>query len=506
MKLQKKILTLIFIGILIISGILRYLQTKNFNSAFTYDQARDMLDIRVIAGFYDLKVFGPTTSINGLKLGPYYYYLNLPAFWLGQGNPQALVYWNIILFLLTAIVIFKFFYKRNLVLGFLISTIFLMAPQLFMVTRYFWNANAAIYLIVFYFLGLWNFLENKNKKNALIFGILAALIIQFQAAFGSVCVIFSFLVIILSKSKINFKYYLIGFLPWFLPQLIFEIKNKFLMTKLFLGIFNGSNSVLGDKIPINQVFGMHWKTIMPFFEGQFMLPYGVGLGLLIAAFVIIFINKKYRKIGLYFLGFIIFALIYFIVIYQHELKTWYVEGLRVWYCFVLGTAMVSVIKYKKVFYALLILFLIRSFYLSVIDQIIYTKSNIKSDDPKNMGNLMRNIDWVYEKANGSGFKAYDYLPEVYDYSTQYLYWWYGQKKYGYVPEKISYSLIDVPEYIRMQNKFLGKTKPNNGDKIALIYENKATYMDWLGQFKDYCLIDKKLTDWNTTIEFREKCK
>jgi len=505
MKLKEKILTALLIVILVVSGTIRFLQTKNFNSAFTYDQARDMLDLRVLGGFHDFQVSGPTTSITGLNLGPYYYFLNLPAYWIGGGNPQFLVYENIINFLLTAIVIFIFFYKRNVVLGFFISIFFLMAPQLFGITRYFWNANSVVYFIVFYFLGLWNFLENKNKINALIFGITAGLVIQFEAAFGSMCVAFSVLVIILSKNKINFRNYLIGLLPWFLPQLAFEVKNKFLMTKLFLGIFDGSNPILGEKIPIGQVLGMHIKTIIPFFEGQFMLPYGIGLVLLIVALIIIFVNKKYRKIGVYLVSFMIFAVIYYTAIYHHELKMWYLEGVRVWYCLIMGLAVVSVVKYKKIFYVLLTIFLVRSFCLTIVDQNDYTKASIKNNNPKNMANLIRNIDWVYEKANGEGFKAYNFVPEIYDYSTQYLYWWYGQKQYGYMPEKVSYSLIEVPEYIRMQNKFLVNTKPS-GDKIALIYETKTTYKDWLNDFKNYCVIDKKETDWQTIIEWREKCK
>jgi len=505
MKLREKILIVLLIIILIISGTIRFLQTKGFNSAFTYDQARDMLDLRVLGGFHDFQVSGPTTSITGLNLGPYYYFLNLPAYWIGGGNPQFLVYENIICFLLTAVVIFIFFYKRNIILGFFISIFFLTAPQLFSVTRYFWNANSVVYFIVFYFLGLWNFLENKNKLNALIFGITAGLVIQFEAAFGSMCVAFSVLVIILNKNKINFRNYLIGLLPWFLPQLAFEVKNKFLMTKLFLGIFDGSNPILGEKTPIGQVLGMHIKTIIPFFEGQFMLPYGVGMVLLIVALIIIFANKNYRKIGIYLVSFMVFAVIYYTAIYHHELKMWYLEGVRVWYCLIIGLAVASVVKYKKIFYLLLTVFLVRSLYLTIVDQNIYIKGNGTSDDPKNMANLIRNIDWIYKKANGNGFKAYNFVPEIYDYSTQYLYWWYGTKKYGYMPEKVSYSLTEVPDYIRMQNIFYKNTKPSE-NKIALIYETKTTYKGWLNNFKDYCVVDKKETDWQTVIEWREKCK
>ena len=95
MKLYEKILTGLFCLIVLLSGVIRFLQTKDYNTAFTYDQSRDLLDIRALGEFKDIAVLGPTTSINGLRLGPFYYYINLPAYWIGGGNPQALVYWNI---------------------------------------------------------------------------------------------------------------------------------------------------------------------------------------------------------------------------------------------------------------------------------------------------------------------------------------------------------------------------------------------------------------------------
>jgi len=504
MKLYEKILIFLFTLILVLSGYIRFAQVKNYNSALTYDQSRDLLDLRVLAGFHDFQISGPTTSITGLNLGPYYYFFNLPAFWLGQGDPQYLVNWNVLMFLITSIIIFRFFYKKNFMLGFFISIIFLLAPQLFSITRYFWNANAVVYFIVFYFLGLWNYLEKKDKKSALIWGITAGLVIQFEAAFGSVCVAYSILIVILSKNIKIIKNYFMGLLPWFLPQLAFEVKHKFRMTKLFLGIFDGSNPILGEKVPIGRVLSLHVNKIFSYFEGQFMLPYGVGFILLILAFFLIFTNKKFRYFGKYFLGFIIFALFFYTLIYHHELKSWYLEGVRIWYCFVLGTAIVSLKKYKKIFFSLLIIFLIINLFKTIVDQSVYIKNRSVSDDPKNTANLIKNIDWVYNKLKGEGFRAYSYVPEVYDYPHQYLYWWYGNKKYGYMPEAVSYSLETVPEYVRLQNIFYKNNKPAE-NKIALIYETKLTYLDWLNQFYRYCTLDKWQTSWKTTVEIREKC-
>jgi len=449
-------------------------------------------------------VLGPTTSINGLRLGPFYYYANLPAYWIGARNPQALVNWNIILFLFSASFIFWYFRKRNITLGFLIGSLFLMAPQMFNLTRYFWNANMATYLSVYFFVALWNFLEKKDKNSIFWLGLTAAVMTQFEAAFGIVCLEFSVLIILLNKKSKHWKSFLIGAVPWFLPQILLEIKNRFQMTKLLLGFFNGSNQVLGDKMTFGETIISHLNKIIGFFEGQFIASYGLGLGILILAIVLILINKKYRKTGIYFISFLFFAFTFYTVVYHHELKSWYLDSLRVWYCFILGIGLVNINKFKKMAVLVIGIFLLRNIYLATVDQWQFTGGSFGKDDPKKMANLIKNIDWVYEKMNGVGFEAYTYVPETYDYSNQYLYWWNGIKKYGYVPNKISYSLTEVPEYTRSQQEFYKNTK--EGDKkIALVYENNSNTIGWLGQFIKYCTVEKWETDWRTTVEIREKC-
>jgi hypothetical protein len=508
MKGKEKILTMIFGIILCLSGIIRFFQTKDYNTFFTYDQSRDMLDIRALGEFKDLAVLGPTTSINGLRLGPFYYYINLPAYWAGNGNPQALVYWNIILFLFSGAFVFWYFRKRNITLGFLIGSLFLMAPQMFNLTRYFWNANMATYLSVYFFVALWNFLEKKDKRSILYLGATAALLTQFEAAFGIVCLSFSVLIVILNPStklRASWKSFLIGVVPWFIPQILLEIKNKFQMSKLLIGIFTGSNKVLGDKMSLGEVITSHLKVMRGFFEGQFIAPYGWGLAILILAITLILINKKYRKAGLYYVSFLVFAFAFYTVIYHHELKMWYLESLRIWYCFVLGIGLANIKKFKNLAIFVIGIFLARNIWLTAVDQWQFT-SQKSSDDPKNLNNLIKSIDWVYQKMNNDGFEAYNYVPEIYDYPNQYLYWWYGPKKYGYMPNKVSYSLTEVPEYIRTQNKFYERTKESQNKKIALIYETKDLYIGWLNQFKGYCTVEKWETEWRTTVEIREKCK
>ncbi|MBI2590404.1 MAG: hypothetical protein HYW33_00780 [Candidatus Blackburnbacteria bacterium] len=56
-----------------------------------------------------------------------------------------------------------------------------------------------------------------------------------------------------------------------------------------------------------------------------------------------------------------------------------------------------------------------------------------SDDPGLLVNQMKVLDWIYAHADGNGFNEYTYVPTVEDDKYQYLFWWYGRQKYGYLP-------------------------------------------------------------------------
>jgi hypothetical protein len=159
------ILDVLYVFALIASAYIRFWQVKDFNFAFTFDQARDMLEIRPMAYLMDLKLTGPTTSINGLLLGPFYYYFSLPAFWLSGGSPQGLTNWNILWFLSVSTVLYVALKPINKLMTFFVALFYLLSSQLFVVTSYFWNANATVFIAALYFLTLFFlYQERLNKK------------------------------------------------------------------------------------------------------------------------------------------------------------------------------------------------------------------------------------------------------------------------------------------------------------------------------------------------------
>lgn len=494
-----------------LSGYIRIAQTANYQFPLTFDQSRDLLDIRIPGTLKHFPVVGPTTSINGLYLGPGYYYFNLPAFWLGQGSPQALVNWNIFWFLAAGVAIFVFFYKRDIFLGLIISVIYLFAPQLFDTTRYFWNAHSMIYAMVFYFLGMWLVAEKATPKRALIWGMTAGFSMQFEAAMGIVAVIFSFLSILLSRNKKIVGWYLIGVFPWFLPQIAAEVLKGFRMTKLLLSE-STNPTILGDKLTRQQTLFSHWNSFLNYFEGQFILNAGWGKWLLLISAAVGLAAKKYRQKMVWLLSFILMAFVFYLLTYRHELKIWYADSLRVWYVMVVGVGMIGLIGLIKknkllsrILIGCLVFFLIRNVFLTHNDQKQFIGNiNFAKDDPKLMEHEIKAVDWVYKQMNGNGFKAYNFVPEIYDYPYQYVYWWYGNRKYGYMPGEVSYE-PNVPQYINKQTLFY-KNNRDSDVNIALIYETRSSYVEWLKKYDKYCVKEKIDFGWKVAAEIRQKCK
>src|SRR3989339_1471952 len=80
---MKKIL---LIAILALALFLRTYRVADF-LGFWFDQGRDAKVVWDIWHSGKLTLIGPTTGIEGIFLGPFYYYLITPAYILGGGNP-----------------------------------------------------------------------------------------------------------------------------------------------------------------------------------------------------------------------------------------------------------------------------------------------------------------------------------------------------------------------------------------------------------------------------------
>ena len=452
----------------IISTFFKVIEVKDYNFPFTIDQGRDMTDIRQMVVTHTPRLVGPTTSINGVLLGPFWYYFNLPPFLISHGNPQYLIYWQIVWYQGACLFLCWVLRKNKSNFGLLASVLLLLAPFGFNTARYVWNANSMpIFTILFFALFFWK-IELAHKRDSFLMGLAAGAAMQIEAAFG--ILFFPFLVIYQLLKRRNGKilfWSFVGFGVTVIPQILFEIRHGFMMSKLLLSEFSGKGAMLGEKITFMARLQQRSEQLVDLVRQSNHLPENVVFIITAIALVTIlwrFILKKGNK----YLGATVFFVILtsiFYIVFPQQLKVWYTLGFSVIVVMVMALFLDLIRPLAWLFVILTIIFagLAQRDYLGIMNR-------LSSNNPSNMQNEMAEVDWVYQQAQGRGFNEYTYLSSIYDYPYQHAFWWYGTQKYGYQPADIAY-LPRQPEYIKDGVKAWTKQKAVGENDLTFLIIN-----------------------------------
>src|SRR3989304_1888047 len=81
-----------YIGLLILTLVNLLLKipiTAQGFFAFTYDQGRDLLKVAQIVFEHQPTLIGPTSGLQGIFYGPWWYYFLSPILFFSKGNPQG---------------------------------------------------------------------------------------------------------------------------------------------------------------------------------------------------------------------------------------------------------------------------------------------------------------------------------------------------------------------------------------------------------------------------------
>lgn len=520
MKIRWDNSKLIIILLLIINLLINIAAVLNYNIPFATDQGRDMLALRDIAVGRHVTLIGPTTSINGVFLGPFFYYFNLIPFILGRGDPTAQVIWQILFYALAGLSFWLANYRTNRIFALILSSMFLLCPAFFSISRVAFSAYPMPIFTSFLFIILVSFLEKGDGFKAVLIGLLSGIVLQIEAALGFIFFPFVLIVFLLNKSKPKYvSLYFLGFFLTLLFQITFELKHNFIMTHTLINEVIGKTAILGEKINLYQTILVHFEEFYQRLDGILQFPL-IGTGLIFALAVIFlslrcYKNKINSTLRYYFIIAIIFIVLSYVfyLFYHYPLKAWFLDGLLVPLLVILAAFFSEIFTVKnflpKVAVTVLLLFSFIST-LVVQTQVIQNGLSQRSDDRSNLRNEMEAVDYVYKETDNQAFKVFSYLPSVYDYPYQYIFWWYGTRKYGYQPDTISY-LPDVPEYIDNNLKYLTKRKSIQGSTypVFLIIEKDYAFpvrqAAWLGNFTNLCLVKSYIFPWQTQVQERIAC-
>lgn len=495
-KFKKVILLIILLGL-----IFRIVLSSNGNFIFNMDNARDMVDVREMVVLQKPRLIGPTTAIEGVFTGPAWYYLLAIPFILTGGDPYGSILMEILLWAIGGYFLLKLVSSYYGFLPMIVVASFWVASNyILLATQYAFNPNPTLLLapVLIYF--LIRYLETNKLIYSLATFILAGLFFHFEVAVGIFVVPTIVLSIIFSKkfSYFKSKQLWLGFIVYLLtltPLVIFELRHSLFMTRALLdykSVTHGSvdSSLVGR---ISAIFKSYYGVMLPT-----LINWKIFTAFIIAAFLSTFLwfvalgRKGLDKLTLVSSLMMVVPLIGFIPL-KVDIMRWHLNAAVAASLVLIGLVIQKMWKNLGFLGKILTPFIVFLILVSSLGNVSDYLKAASAGDSNN--SILRNelsvIDYTYQKTKGKNFKVYVYMPSVIDYPYQYLYWWYGLKKYGFTPQEYAYEPNVFP-YIRNKDKLsAGKTLPSSG-LVFLIKEPDQIGRRhlWENTFKNLPLIEK----------------
>ena len=258
MNIFSQKLKIFFLILIIFNTLLSAYWLINGDIHYDVDVSRDFLVMEDIIENNHFTLLGPRSgAIPGIFHGPLWFYINLPSFFLGKGDPLIVGWFWFCLsvfFLLLVFWVTKKLFDTEVAF---LSTLLLSANSIINPSiglKNFYNPYGAVFLTPLFF-WLFHRYINSLKAKYLIFSLFTlGFIIQFQMAFGipiliALTVFLGYLLFI-KRKLIHFLSYLILLIP-ISTFILFDIKHDWLQYKALIR-FLSQNSSSGNILNIFQ--------------------------------------------------------------------------------------------------------------------------------------------------------------------------------------------------------------------------------------------------------------
>lgn len=236
----------IWLIIISLAIFLRFYNYPNF-LYFINDQGRDALKLKsIVEG--DLTLIGPTSGLPGFFLGPLWYYVGVPGYILSSGSPYGISLWYIFLASLAIpffILIAKKLFAKEQMWQALTFSFLVFLPASINGSTFIWNPLLSIPLMAaaIYFL----FLARSSRIALFLAFLTLGFVLHSEFAYGIFILPALFVLVFWLRKKLAILDYLIAgtaIVITLIPQILFEIKNNFLMSKsLIQGITSGETAI-----------------------------------------------------------------------------------------------------------------------------------------------------------------------------------------------------------------------------------------------------------------------
>ena len=443
MKDRKKVLILSFLTFL--GFALRLGAVSYGNFAFTFDVGRDLLAVQKIVSQKRPTLLGPTSGIPGFFYTSWWYYFLLPSFIISSGSPFGVV---LSIVLLGSLMVPLSFLLGKLVgderLGLIFSSLVSVSPYLISASTQIWSPNLVPFLTLLVFI-FYFFLTQGKLWPSFFLGFFLGLIFESEMGFGFLFIPSTLVTLFFARKVIrNWKkvifFVLLGLCFVELPRLLFELRHNFLQTRSLLRFFQLGQEELSLSPHFERLFYLYHVWISSVAGKNNFL----GLVLALFTFFSLFCQLKTKWKYLISLSLLTTFLFFLeIVFWPKDFWGHYLIGLGLIFVFLVS---LTFNFWKR---SLPFVFLLFLFNLNFPSAIKFFQPPSWEGDAAVFRNQIAVVDYVYQQARGEKFNYIAYTPPLIDYTWQYLFSWYGKRKYGYPPSQSTQRLFFVilePDY------------------------------------------------------------
>jgi 4-amino-4-deoxy-L-arabinose transferase-like glycosyltransferase len=447
----------LFLLLLLLLAIFLRTYRASVLTGFYFDQGRDAKVIWDLWHYHRFFLIGPTTGIEGIFLGPLYYYVIAPFYLVGHGNPVAAAVGLAVICVAGIYVIYaigrKYFTPST---GLLAATLITFSLGLVQSQRWLSNPTPLFLSSSLAVLALLKIVHgSKSGWVWSLCGLMLGVSLQFEAASAIFFLPATLVVLLLFRKSVYWSFtHLVhsafAFLITLLPQLIFDLRHDHILVMAFRQFLLVEKSF----VPSGSNF---LPTRLNFYYLSFISNLTLDRipAILISCLLLLFTVTVWRhlpKKPLTVLLIWMFTPMLLLLLYRGNYGyVWGYYFTGVYLVFMLLVAAIltytyssTYIPFRKGLVGLLVAYIVvwNGFHLYN-----YLRANPDGPTAIMLGSSLTAVDWVYQDAGSRAFNVDVYVPPVISHAYDYLFLWRGNTRYHRLPDSnqqpLLYTLYEV---------------------------------------------------------------
>lgn len=416
--------------------------------SFNYDQGRDALVVWDFIHNHKVSLIGPTTGIEGIFRGPWYYWLIAPAYLVGRGDP---VWSSVFLSLTTVLAIYLIFLLGKKIggdaAGLIAAAIAAFSYNLLLASRWLSNPTPMLLISMLLVFSMFKALEGKRWAWPGM-AFLAGMAMQFGSAAETFYIPTIIILAIWKRKNLGGIKTIVlsvaAFVAPFVPQIIFDLRHNFILLDAVKKFVFGAGTFAGESTSsfVEKRLDLYFDV---FNNKLFVANHQIGFVFAAVAVVIILIKQKTILKNDKFLTLLLLLVsplvgLWFFKGNYGNVYDYYFTGY--YFIFVLLFSSILGTVWKETWgrvATIVFFFIFFKMNLPMVDS--YLDINPNSGAFVMFGNQKEAVNHVYKDAAGREFNVDVYVPPVIPYAYDYLFLWRANAMHVAEPKKEQVPLL-----------------------------------------------------------------